>query len=67
MGAMCEPPRGVPDLPPILEALSHLDDLDAELFAIVEQDMYPCPPDQPLPIARRTYDYLTTCGGGRLV
>ena len=64
MGAMCEPPRGTPEMAPILDALATL---DAELFAIVEQDMYPCPPDQPLPIAKRTYDYLTTCGGGRLV
>lgn len=63
-GAMCEPPLGIPDMPPILEALSGL---DAELFAIVEQDMYPCPPDQPFPIAQRTYQYLTTCGGGQLV
>jgi inosose dehydratase len=64
MGAMCEPPRGVPEMPPILDALAAL---DVELFAIVEQDMYPCPPDQPFPIAQRTYDYLTTCGGGRLL
>jgi inosose dehydratase len=67
LGAMCEPPLGVPDLPPILDALSNLDGLDAEIFAIVEQDMYPCPADQPFPIAKRTHDYLTTCGGGRLV
>lgn len=64
LGAMCEPPLGIPEMPPILDALSAL---DAELFAIVEQDMYPCPPDQPFPVAKRTYDYLTTCGGGRLV
>lgn len=64
MGAMCEPPLGEPAMPPILDALSGL---DAEIFAIVEQDMYPCPPDQPLPIAKRTQHYLTTCGGGRLV
>lgn len=64
MGAMCEPPLGVPEMPPILDALS---ELDVEMFAIVEQDMYPCPPDQPFPIAKRTYDYLMTCGGGRLV
>jgi inosose dehydratase len=31
------------------------------IFAIVEQDMYPCPPDKPLPIARRTYTYLASC------
>lgn len=59
MGAMCEPPHGLPEMPPILEALATL---DAELFAIVEQDMYPCPPDQPLPIATRTLAYLQSCG-----
>lgn len=59
LGAMCEPPLGVPEMPPILEALAGL---DVELFAIVEQDMYPCPPDQPLPIATRTLQYLQTCG-----
>jgi inosose dehydratase len=61
MGAMVEPPHGVPDLPPLLDALS---ELDAEIFAIVEQDMYPCPPDAPLPIARRTAGYLGSCGLG---
>jgi inosose dehydratase len=59
MGAMCEPPNGVPEMPPILDALSRL---DAEIFAIVEQDMYPCPADQPLPIATRTLTYLQSCG-----
>ena len=24
--------------------------------------MYPCPPDQPLPIAQRTHTYLGSCG-----
>ncbi|WP_457255176.1 TIM barrel protein [Pedococcus sp. P5_B7] len=59
LGAMCEPPLGEPAMPPILEALAKL---DAEIFAIVEQDMYPCPPDQPLPIAQRTLTYLQSCG-----
>jgi inosose dehydratase len=59
MGAMCEPPKGVPELSPILDALAAL---DVEIFAIVEQDMYPCPPDQPLPIATRTLAYLQSCG-----
>jgi inosose dehydratase len=58
---MCEPPLGVPDLPPVLDALAGL---DVELFAIVEQDMYPCPPDVPLPIAERTLAYLKAHGGG---
>ncbi|MDX6283652.1 MAG: inosose dehydratase [Kribbellaceae bacterium] len=60
-GVMCEPPLGVPDLPPVLDALAGL---DADLFAIVEQDLYPCPPDVPLPIATRTLAYLKTHGGG---
>ena len=59
LGAMCEPPLGIPDMPPILEALASL---DVELFAIVEQDMYPCPPEHPLPIATRTLSYLQSCG-----
>jgi inosose dehydratase len=61
LGAMVEPPNGVPDMPPLLEALAGL---DAEIFAIVEQDMYPCPPDAPLPIATRTQKYFTSCGVG---
>jgi inosose dehydratase len=60
-GVMCEPPRGLPDLPPVLDALAGL---DVELFAIVEQDLYPCAPDTPLPIAERTLAYLRTHGGG---
>ena len=60
-GVMCEPPNGVPELPPVLDALAAL---DADVFAIVEQDMYPCAPDVPLPIATRTLAYLTGCGGG---
>jgi inosose dehydratase len=60
-GVMCEPPRGLPELPPVLDALAGL---DVELFAIVEQDLYPCAPDTPLPIAERTLAYLTKHGGG---
>ncbi len=60
LGAMCEPPNGVPDMPPVLEALARLDHV--ELFAIVEQDLYPCAPDVPLPIATRTLEYLRSCG-----
>ena len=48
-GVMCEPPLGVPALEPVLTAAQGL---GVDLFAIVEQDMYPCPPDKPLPIAR---------------
>ena len=60
LGAMCEPPLGIPEMPPILEALASLDHV--ELFAIVEQDLYPCGPEVPLPIATRTLDYLRSCG-----
>jgi inosose dehydratase len=54
-GVMCEPPLGVPDLDPILEAAARL---DRELFAIVEQDLYPTNPDVPLPMATRIREYL---------
>jgi len=58
-GVMCEPPAGVPELGPVLEAAQRL---NVELFAIVEQDMYPCEPDAPLPIAARTRKFLRSCG-----
>jgi inosose dehydratase len=38
--------------------------LDGELVAIVEQDLYPCDPGDPLPIALRTYQYLRQLGVG---
>lgn len=59
LGAMVEPPHGVPAMEPLLAALSGL---DADIFAIVEQDMYPCLPDAPLPIAARTSAYFRSCG-----
>lgn len=59
LGAMTEPPRGIPEMPPLLDAIA---DLDIDVFAIVEQDMYPCAPDTPLPIAQRTRNYLGSCG-----
>ncbi|MCH0565963.1 MULTISPECIES: sugar phosphate isomerase/epimerase [unclassified Streptomyces] len=58
-GVMCEPPSGVPALEPVLTAAQAL---GVELFAIVEQDMYPCAPDRPLPIAARTRRFLRSCG-----
>jgi inosose dehydratase len=61
LGAMVEPPRGEPAMDPLLEALAAL---DRDLFAIVEQDMYPCEPDAPLPIATRTRQYLNALGLG---
>jgi inosose dehydratase len=61
-GVMIEPPLGVPAVEPILDALD--EHVDADLFVIGEQDLYPCDPDVPLPIARRTREYLLKCGVG---
>jgi inosose dehydratase len=58
-GAMIEPPLGIPAMEPLLAELAGL---DADLFGIVEQDMYPCEPDAPLPIATRTRRYFGGCG-----
>ncbi|MGH8791453.1 MAG: TIM barrel protein, partial [Stackebrandtia sp.] len=58
-GVCVEPPAGVPD-PSVV--VSELSGLDAELFVIVEQDLYPCEPDVPLPIAVRTRKFLNSCG-----
>ncbi|HUY06888.1 MAG TPA: TIM barrel protein [Acidimicrobiales bacterium] len=57
----CEPPNGVPKMEPLVAALEAL---DVDLFAIVEQDMYPCDPSAPLPIAKRTRRYYGSCGLG---
>ena len=59
LGAMVEPPRGIPAMEPLLAELGAL---DVPLFAIVEQDLFPCSPETPLPIARRTRSYLGGCG-----
>jgi len=59
LGAMVEPPLGLPEFEPLLAALGGL---DVDLFTIVEQDLYPCDPGAPLPIATRTRAYLTGCG-----
>jgi inosose dehydratase len=61
MGASCEPPKGLPDVPSVIEALA---ELDADLFVVVEQDMYPVDFDVPLPIATRTRSYLNSRGLG---
>ncbi len=61
LGAMVEPPLGEPDMPSLIDALAAL---DRDLYCIVEQDMYPCDFDRPLPIAVRTQQYFKTCGLG---
>jgi inosose dehydratase len=59
LGAMTEPPQGVPDLPPLLEAV---EELGLDVFAIVEHDLYPCDPDLPFGIAQRTHAHIRGCG-----
>ena len=56
---MVEPDRGEPDMPPLLADLAAL---GVPLMAIVDHDLYPTPPDVPLPIATRTRRHYTACG-----
>lgn len=58
-GVCVEPPLGEPAVESIIEALRHL---RKDLFVVVEQDLYPCAFDVPLPIATRTREYLNRCG-----
>jgi inosose dehydratase len=57
-GVMCEPPGGVPEFAPIIEAVAAI---DADIFAIVEQDMYGCDVDFPFPLAKRTREHIFGC------
>lgn len=57
-GIMIEPPYGIPDLGPVIEAVAKI---DPEIFAIVEQDMYGCDLDRPAPIAKRTREHIFGC------
>jgi inosose dehydratase len=63
MGAMIEPPLGVPAMGPLLDALSGL---NRDIQGIIEHDLYPCAPDVPLPIAKRTRTYLSSCSSAFL-
>ncbi|WP_328766931.1 TIM barrel protein [Streptomyces sp. NBC_00286] len=58
-GVCVSPPAGVPKPDDIVAQLA---ELEAELFVIVEQDLYPCAPEVPLPIAVSTREYLADCG-----
>ena len=53
------PSAGVPDPAGVVAELS---ELDAELFVIVEQDLYPCAPEAPPPVAIGTREHPTGCG-----
>jgi inosose dehydratase len=55
---MVEPPSGVPEFAPIIDAVSKI---DQEIFAIVEQDMPGCDLDRPLGIATRTREHIFGC------
>jgi inosose dehydratase len=57
-GIMCEPPHGVPELGPIIDAVAAL---DSNIFGIVEQDMYGTDIDLPLGIATRTRQHIFSC------
>ena len=59
LGVFCEPSRGVVDF---LSLARLLKDRAYDGWATVEQDMFPAPFDQPLPIARRTRAYLREIG-----
>ncbi|MFD8723670.1 hypothetical protein ACFV2H_38340 [Streptomyces sp. NPDC059629] len=58
-GVCVSPPAGVPNPADVVAELAKL---DAELFVIVEQDLYPCAPEVPLPIATSTREYLNGHG-----
>lgn len=58
---MCEPWRGMVDFAQLKAAL---DEIDYSGFAVVEQDLYPAPPERPFPIAKKTRDYLRQLGIG---
>jgi inosose dehydratase len=60
-GVCVEPPNGAPDVGSVVDALNAL---DREVFVVVEQDLYPCAFDVPLPIAKRTREYLRGFGLG---
>lgn len=59
-GVMVEPPHGVPGYAEILAAAQKA---NPGIFAVIEQDMYPVGDfSLPLQIARRTHEYIASCG-----
>jgi inosose dehydratase len=61
LGAMVEPGDGIPAMEQLLGEFAKL---GVDLFTIVEQDMFPCRPDAPLPIATRTHQFYVSRGLG---
>ncbi len=60
-GVFCELDRGAVDFAGFGELLRAA---QFQGFVVVEQDMYPAPPEKPLPIARANRDYLRRLGWG---
>ncbi len=61
MSMFVEPARGSVDFPALVGVLN---EIGYEGWGIVEQDMYPTEFDRPLPIAKRSHDYLRGLGLG---
>jgi inosose dehydratase len=61
LGVMVEPPYGEPAPVPLLEALARL---NRDIFAVIEQDLYPVAPHLPLAIQARAAGYFTALGLG---
>jgi inosose dehydratase len=61
IGVFCEPSRGAVDCEALRDALR---EVRYDGWLTVEQDMYPCSFDKPLPIAKRTREYLLRLGIG---
>ena len=62
-GVCVTPDGGAPKVGPVIDALA---ELGRPLYVIVEQDLYPCAPDVPLPIAKRTREVLAENNLGTL-
>lgn len=58
-GVTDEPSRGAVDFHAFSQALK---ETNFNGYAIVEQDMFPCDPNVPLPLAKRTITYLKSLG-----
>ena len=61
MGIWCEPSQGAIDFTALAKTLQ---EIQWQGWAVVEQGMYPAPFDKPLPIAKRTREYLREIGFG---
>lgn len=59
MGLMCEPGSGAVDFGDFYRAMQ---EVDYDGWVVVEQDMFPCPFEQPYPIAKRTREFLAEIG-----